>query len=58
MVLVISDGNKQWTMQSCQCGICGHRSAEECVKKECVCCSNFHLRVGPRTAGSLTAYFS
>ncbi len=35
--------------QSCECGICGHFSEEECISKDCKCCSNFHLRSGPKT---------
>jgi len=30
----------------CECGICGHFSENECIKNECKCCSNFHLRSG------------
>ena len=33
----------------CECGICGHFDENECVKNECECCSNFHLRSGPKT---------
>ncbi len=36
-------------MSSCECGICGHFSEEECVKIQCKCCLNFHLRSGPKT---------
>ena len=32
----------------CECGICGHFDETECVKNECECCSNFHLRSGPK----------
>ena len=32
----------------CECGICGHFDENECVKNECKCCSNFHLRSGPK----------
>lgn len=30
----------------CECGICGHCVEQECVTKECRCCTNFHLRSG------------
>lgn len=30
----------------CECGICQHQNEPECIKKECHCCSNFHLRSG------------
>jgi len=33
----------------CECGICGHFDENECFKNECKCCSNFHLRSGPKT---------
>ncbi len=33
----------------CECGICGHFTANDCVEKECKCCSNFHLRSGSKT---------
>ena len=33
----------------CECGICGHFDENECVKNECKCCSNFHLRSGSKT---------
>ena len=33
----------------CECGICGHFDENDCVKNECKCCSNFHLRSGPKT---------
>jgi len=32
----------------CECGICGHFNANDCVEKECKCCSNFHLRSGSK----------
>ena len=32
----------------CECGICGHINEEDCIKKECQCCSNFHLRSGAK----------
>lgn len=34
--------------KSCECGICGHFSEEECFEKECECCINFHVRSGPK----------
>ncbi len=36
-------------MSSCECGICGHFSEDECIGKECKCCINFHIRSGPRS---------
>lgn len=30
----------------CECGICGHVIEQECVAKECGCCTNFHVRSG------------
>lgn len=30
----------------CECGICGHKREPECIKQECTCCNNFHLRSG------------
>ena len=36
-------------MKGCECGICGHRNEEECVKNNCKCCINFHIRSGPKT---------
>ena len=30
----------------CECGICEHKREPECIKKECDCCNNFHLRSG------------
>jgi hypothetical protein len=30
----------------CDCGICGHRLESECIRNECKCCSNFHIRSG------------
>lgn len=35
-------------MIHCQCGICGHSSDKDCLRKECECCMNFHLRSGPK----------
>lgn len=32
----------------CECGICDHRTEDECRKKECKCCLNFHERSGPK----------
>ncbi len=32
----------------CECGICGHFTEDECIKNECKCCINFHLRSGPK----------
>ncbi len=32
----------------CECGICGHPTEEECIKKECKCCLNFHERSGSK----------
>lgn len=49
MTLTITGGKSSNTMHSCQCGICGHRDAADCIKKECVCCLNFHIRSGPKT---------
>ncbi len=34
--------------RGCECGICGHFSEDECLEKECKCCSNFHVRSGSR----------
>ncbi|CAI9832839.1 conserved hypothetical protein [Nitrosopumilaceae archaeon] len=31
----------------CECGICGHKSAADCVRDGCPCCINFHERSGP-----------
>lgn len=39
------------TANSCECGICGHHRESECLKKECRCCLNFHLRSGSRAGG-------
>ncbi len=36
-------------MAGCECGICGHYADDECIKNECKCCLNFHLRSGPKT---------
>ncbi len=33
---------------SCECGICGHHLERECLIAECKCCSNFHIRSGPK----------
>ena len=33
----------------CECGICGHFNENDCIEKECKCCSNFHLRSGSKT---------
>jgi len=33
---------------SCTCGICGHHTEQECLENECKCCSNFHIRSGPK----------
>lgn len=30
----------------CECGICNHVPDLECIKKECRCCFNFHIRSG------------
>jgi hypothetical protein len=30
----------------CECGICNHGIDLECIKKECQCCFNFHVRSG------------
>lgn len=30
----------------CECGLCEHRSEKECIRKECSCCNNFHVRSG------------
>ena len=50
MPLAVTGDESGNVMHSCQCGICGHRdSRDECIKKECVCCLNFHIRSGPRT---------
>lgn len=38
-------------MRSCECGICGHFSEDECLDKECGCCINFHTRSGPGQEG-------
>ncbi len=35
--------------KGCECGICGHYTEEECIKNECKCCSNFHIRSGPKS---------
>ena len=34
--------------RGCECGICNHFSEEECLEKGCECCSNFHVRSGPK----------
>ena len=34
----------------CECGICGHFSENECIKNECKCCNNFHLRSGTKSS--------
>lgn len=49
MPLAITGDESGNVMHSCQCGICGHRDRDECIKKECVCCLNFHIRSGPKT---------
>ena len=36
-------------MHGCECGICGHHKESECLKLECKCCINFHLRSGPKS---------
>jgi len=28
------------------CGMCSHSTDLECIKKECDCCSNFHIQAG------------
>ena len=35
--------------KGCECGICGHFTEEECIKNECKCCINFHIRSGPKS---------
>jgi hypothetical protein len=30
----------------CQCGICNHNIELDCIKRECNCCFNFHIRSG------------
>ena len=35
-------------MSGCECGICGHHYEDECIKSECKCCLNFHVRSGPK----------
>lgn len=30
----------------CDCGICNHIPESECIKIECECCFNFHIRSG------------
>jgi len=30
----------------CECGVCQHQVESECIRKEWLCCSNFHLRSG------------
>jgi len=30
----------------CQCGICNHSIELDCIKRECNCCFNFHIRSG------------
>jgi hypothetical protein len=35
-------------VSGCECGICDHQTEEECVKKECKCCLNFHERSGSK----------
>ena len=30
------------SLRHCECGICGHRTEEECY--DCSCCLNFHQR--------------
>ncbi|ABK77218.1 hypothetical protein CENSYa_0585 [Cenarchaeum symbiosum A] len=42
-------------MPSCECGICGHFSEEECIKRECRCCMNFHIRSGSVIRGGARA---
>lgn len=34
--------------RSCECGICSHHNENECIVNECVCCTNFHIRSGPK----------
>lgn len=31
----------------CECGICGHYKEDDCLKNNCKCCINFHIRSGP-----------
>jgi len=40
-------GEDKWLTKSCECGICDHYTEQECIKKECKCCLNFHERSGP-----------
>lgn len=51
MAFDITEGKTDSGMHSCQCGICGHRDRADCLKKECVCCLNFHIRSGPKVQG-------
>ena len=36
----------------CECGICGHFTEDECIKNECKCCSNFHIRSGTKSSSN------
>jgi len=33
-------------LQSCNCGMCNHTPESECIRTECKCCFNFHIRSG------------
>ncbi len=47
MKVIFRERRLQRGMTGCECGICNHFSEEECMRRECKCCVNFHSRSGP-----------